>query len=262
LTIAILFLLVFLVLPVVLVFTTAFRDGFGAYGRAISDPVTIASVRLTLFVALCAVPLNTVFGVAAAWTIGKFEFPGRRLFAALLDVPFGVSPVISGLVFVVLLGAHSTLGQWLDARGIKVIFAIPGLVIATMFVTVPYVARELIPLVQSQRSDAEEAALTLGASGWQMFFRVSLPKMRWGLLYGVILCNARAVGEFGAVSVVSGHVRGHTTTIPLAVEMLYNEYEIAAAFSVASLLTLLAFATLVAKSLLEWRAHRRDSTAG
>jgi len=260
--IAVLFLLVFLVLPVVLVFGTAFRDGLGVYRRAITDPFTVAAVRLTLFVALFAVPLNTVFGIAAAWAIGKFEFRGRRLFAAILDVPLGVSPVISGLVFVLLLGANTFLGKWLDAHGLKVIFAIPGLILATTFVTVPYVARELIPLLQSQKSDAEEAALTLGASGWQMFFRVSLPRMRWGLLYGVILCNARAMGEFGAVSVVSGHVRGQTTTIPLAVEMLYNEYEIAAAFAVASLLTLLALGTLAAKSSLEWRSHRRDGRAG
>jgi sulfate transport system permease protein len=253
---AVLFLSVFLVAPLALVFATALRDGFAGYWTAVRDPDAVAAVRLTLLVALAAVPLNTVFGVAAAWAITKFDFPGRRLFTALLDLPFSVSPVISGMVFVLLFGAQGLLGPWLEAHDLKIIFAVPGLVLATTFVTVPFVARELIPLLESQGTDSEEAALTLGASGWQTFLRVSLPKMKWGLLYGVVLCNARSMGEFGAVSVVSGHIRGQTTTIPLNVEMLYNEYKMVDAFAVASLLTLLALLTLAAKSLLEWKAAR------
>lgn len=253
---AVLFLVVFLLAPLTLVFATAFRDGFAGYWRAVIDPDALASVRLTLLVALCAVPLNVLFGVAAAWAITKFEFPGRGLFTALLDLPFSVSPVISGMVFVLLFGAQGFFGPWLEAHDVKIIFAVPGLILATTFVTVPFVARELIPLLESQGNDGEEAALTLGASGWQTFFRVSLPKMKWGLLYGVVLCNARAMGEFGAVSVVSGHIRGQTTTIPLNVEMLYNEYKMVDAFAVASLLTLLALFTLIAKSILEWKAER------
>ena len=254
---AVLFLLVFLVAPLVLVFTTAFRDGFAGYWSAVREPDALASVRLTLLVALTAVPLNVLFGVAAAWAVTKFDFPGRRLFVALLDVPFSVSPVISGMIFVLLFGAQGVFGPWLEAHDLKIIFALPGLILATTFVTVPFVARELIPLLESQGNDGEEAALTLGASGWQTFLRVSLPKMKWGLLYGVVLCNARAMGEFGAVSVVSGHIRGQTTTIPLNVEMLYNEYRMVDAFAVASLLTLLALLTLIAKSVLEWNAEGR-----
>ncbi len=254
---AIAFLLAFLVTPLVLVFATAFREGFSTYAAAVADPVALASVRLTLLTALVVVPMNVVFGVAAAWAIGKFEFPGRRLLTTLIDLPFSVSPVISGMVFVLLFGAQGIYGEWLMERDIKIVFALPGIILATAFVTVPYVARELIPLLESQGSEAEEAALTLGASGWQMFWRVSLPKVKWGLVYGVVLCNARAMGEFGAVSVVSGHIRGQTTTIPLAVEILYNEYQFTAAFAVASLLTLLALVTLVVKSAIEGSSEER-----
>jgi sulfate transport system permease protein len=251
---ALVFLVLFLFLPLVVVFTEALQKGLGVYVAAIREPVALAAIRLTLLVTVLVVPLNAAFGVAAAWAIAKFEFRGKNLLTTLIDLPFSVSPVISGMVFVLLFGAQGLAGPWLLARGIKVIFALPGIVLATLFVTFPLVARELIPLMRSQGNDEEAAALTLGAGGWQTFFRISLPKIKWGLLYGVVLCAARATGEFGAVSVVSGHIRGVTNTIPLHVEILYNEYQFAAAFAVASLLTLLAVLTLVVKGIIEWRA--------
>ena len=254
---ALLFLALFLVAPLLVVFFEAFRKGFGVYLQAVSDPIALAAVKLTLTVALLVVPINLLFGLAAAWLIARFEFRGRGLLLSLIDLPFSVSPVISGMIFVLLFGAQGYLGHWVQRHDLKIIFALPGIVIATIFVTAPLIARELIPLLESQGTDEEEAALTLGARGWQTFLWVSLPKIRWGLLYGVILCNARAMGEFGAVSVVSGHVRGLTNTIPLHVEILYNEYQIAAAFAVASLLTLLALGTLVAKTMVEWKSGRR-----
>jgi sulfate transport system permease protein len=256
-TIALAFLVLFLLAPLAVVFSEALRKGLGAYRAAVTDPIALSAVRLTLLTSAIVVPINVVFGVAAAWLIARFEFRGRGLLITLIDLPFSVSPVIAGMIFVLLFGAHGLLGPWLVRHGVKVIFALPGIVLATLFVTSPLVARELIPLLQAQGSDEEEAALTLGASGWQTFLRVSLPKMRWGLLYGVVLCNARAMGEFGAVSVVSGHVRGVTNTIPLHVEILYNEYQFSAAFGVASLLTLVAVATLVVRSLVEWKSGRR-----
>jgi sulfate transport system permease protein len=251
--VALLFLAGFLVLPLAAVFAQAFEQGWRAYLAALAQPDTTAAVLLTIIVAVLAVPLNTVFGIAAAWAIARFEFPGKRTVITLIDLPFAVSPVVSGLVFVLLFGAQGRFGPWLIDHGYKVIFALPGLVLATLFVTVPFVARELIPLMEAQGADEEEAALSLGASTFAMFWRVTLPKIRWGLLYGVILLNARAIGEFGAVSVVSGHIRGQTNTIPLQVEILYNEYNFAAAFAVASVLTLLAVVTLVLKSLVAWR---------
>lgn len=251
--VAIAFVSVFLLTPLVAVFIEALRNGTDTFLAAITEQDAQAAIWLTLTVAAIAVPLNTIFGLAAAWSIAKFEFRGKSLLITLIDLPFSVSPVISGLVYVLLFGAQGYLGPWLDALGIKVIFTVTGLVLATVFVTFPFVARELIPLMQEQGVSEEEAALTLGASGWQMFWRVTLPNVRWGLLYGVLLCNARAMGEFGAVSVVSGHIRGLTNTMPLHVEILYNEYNFAAAFAVASLLALLAIVTLVLKSLLEWR---------
>ncbi len=253
---ALAFLAFFLFVPLALVFAKALEDGLGAYMAAIREPVALQAVQLTLMTAAIAVPVNLLFGLAAAWAISKFRFPGKNLLITLIDLPFSVSPVISGMIFVLLFGAQGFLGPWLAAHDVKIIFAVPGIVLATMFVTSPMVARELIPLMQSQGNDEEEAALTLGASGLQTFFRVSLPKIRWGLLYGVVLCNARAMGEFGAVSVVSGHVRGLTNTMPLHVEILYNEYQFAAAFAVASLLALLALATLAIKSVIEWRTSR------
>jgi sulfate/thiosulfate transport system permease protein len=253
---ALLFLGLFLFLPLVLVFTKALADGWEAYLAAVKDPIALAAVKLTLLAASIVVPLNLLFGLAAAWAIARFRFRGKGLLITLIDLPFSVSPVISGMIFVLLFGAQGLFGPWLAEHDWKIIFAVPGIVLATLFVTSPMVARELIPLMQSQGSDEEEAALTLGASGWQTFFRVSLPKIRWGLLYGVILCNARAMGEFGAVSVVSGHIRGLTNTLPLHVEILYNEYQFSAAFAAASLLTLLALATLAVKSVIEWRMSR------
>jgi len=247
------FLLFFLFVPLLLVFSQALAKGLEAYWAAIRQPDSAAALRLTLLAAALSVPANVLFGLAAAWAIAKFEFRGKRLLVTLIDLPFSVSPVVSGMIYVLLFGAHGWIGAWLVEHGIKVIFAVPGIVLATTFVTSPLVARELIPLMQSQGSEEEEAALTLGASGWQTFFRVSLPKIRWGLLYGIVLCNARAMGEFGAVSVVSGHIRGETNTLPLQVEILYNEYQFAAAFAVASLLALLALVTLAAKSLIERR---------
>jgi sulfate/thiosulfate transport system permease protein len=251
---AVLFLSLFLVLPLVTVFAQAFARGLDAYFKALLEPDALAAIRLTLLVAVIAVALNVVFGVIAAWAIAKFEFVGKSLLITLIDLPFSVSPVISGLVFVLLFGAQGYFGAYLLEHDIQIIFALPGLVLATLLVTFPFVARELIPLMQEQGTQDEEAAISLGASGLQTFFRVTLPNVKWALLYGVLLCNARAMGEFGAVSVVSGHVRGETTTMPLYVEILYNEYKFAAAFAVASLLALLALVTLIAKALLEQRA--------
>jgi sulfate/thiosulfate transport system permease protein len=252
--VTLLFLGLFVVLPVVAVFTEAFSKGIGGYLEAITEPITRSAIWLTLITAAIAVPLNLVFGVAAAWLIAKYRFWGKNALLTLIDLPFSVSPVISGLIFVLLLGGRGIFGPWLEAHDIKIIFAVPGIVLATTFVTFPFVAREVLPVMQDSGSDEEEQALTLGASGWQILFHVTLPKVRWGLLYGVVLCNARAMGEFGAVSVVSGHIRGETNTIPLHVEILYNEYNMAAAFSVASILTLLALGTLGAKKLIETRS--------
>jgi sulfate transport system permease protein len=250
------YLILIIVLPLVAVLTEAFRNGFDTYVEALSDLDAMAAIRLTLLVAAIAVPLNLVFGVAASWAIAKFEFKGKAFLITLIDLPFSVSPVISGLVYVLLFGSQSLLGPWLKEHGIEVLFAVPGIVLATVFVTFPFVARELIPLMQEQGTSEEEAAITLGANGWQTFFRVTLPNIKWGLLYGVLLCNARAMGEFGAVSVVSGHIRGVTTTMPLHVEILYNEYNLAGAFAVASLLALLALFTLVVRTVLEiWFSH-------
>lgn len=254
--VALAFLALFLFLPLASVVAQALEGGVGLYLKAISEPDALAAIRLTLLTAAIAVPLNTAFGVAAAWAIGKFRFPGRSVLITLIDLPFAVSPVISGLIYVLLFGLHGWLGPWLQAHDLQVIFAVPGIVLATVFVTFPFVARELIPLMEAQGTDEEQAALLLGASGWQTFRRVTLPNVRWGLLYGVILCNARAMGEFGAVSVVSGHIRGVTDTMPLHVEILYNEYNFVAAFAVASLLALLALVTLAAKSFVEWRTRR------
>jgi sulfate/thiosulfate transport system permease protein len=251
--IAVAWLTLFLLLPLAAVFVEALRDGFGAYLAAVVEPDALAAMRLTLLVAAIAVPLNMVFGLAASWAIAKHDFRGKSVLTTLIDLPFSVSPVVSGLVYVLLFGAQGWFGPWLKAHGVEVIFAVPGIVLATVFVTFPFVARELIPLMAEQGTEDEEAALSLGASGWQTFRRVTLPNVRWGLLYGVLLCNARAMGEFGAVSVVSGHIRGLTNTMPLHVEILYNEYNFSAAFAVASLLALLALVTLVLKSLLEWR---------
>src|SRR5450432_32844 len=250
---ALLFLGSFLVLPLLVVFVQALAKGIGVYLTAIADPNAWAAVKLTLIVAAVAVPCNLVFGVAAAWAIAKFEFRGKSTLITLIDLPFAVSPVIAGLVFILLFGSHGWFGGYLRAHDIRVVFAVPGIVLATVFVTFPFIARELIPLMQAQGKDDEETALSLGATGWQTFWRVTLPNIRWGLLYGVLLCNARAMGEFGAVSVVSGHIRGLTNTMPLHVEILYNEYNYTAAFAIASLLALLALLTLAAKSFLEWR---------
>lgn len=253
--IALLFLAGFLLIPLVAVFAEALRKGAGAYWASLGDPDALAAIRLTLLVAAIAVPLNLVFGLAASWALAKFQFRGRSVLITLIDLPFAVSPVISGLVYVLVFGLQGWLGPWLAEHNLKVIFAVPGIVLATLFVTLPFVARELIPLMQEQGADDEQAALTLGASGWQTFWRVTIPNVRWALLYGVILCNARAMGEFGAVSVVSGHIRGYTNTMPLHVEILYNEYNFVAAFAVASLLALLALVTLALKSLLERHTH-------
>ncbi len=246
----------FLLLPLVAVFAEALRKGLETYAAAIVDPETRSAIRLTLTAAAIAVPLNLVFGIAAAWAITKHDFRGKQLLVTLIDLPFSVSPVVAGLIYVLVFGAQGWLGPWLQAHDIKVIFAVPGIVLATIFVTFPFVARELIPLMQAQGRDEEEAAVVLGARGWQVFRRVTLPNIQWGLLYGVILCNARAMGEFGAVSVVSGHIRGQTNTLPLHVEILYNEYQFAGAFAVASLLALLALVTLAIKTFIEWRSAR------
>jgi sulfate transport system permease protein len=250
-----LFLGIFLFLPLLVVFTEAFKKGIAVYLESISEADAAAAIRLTLMAAGIAVPLNLIFGVAAAWAIAKFQFPGKSFLITLIDLPFSVSPVISGLVYVLLFGLQGWLGPWLAERDIKIIFAVPGIVLATLFVTFPFVARELIPLMQSQGSEEEEAARTLGASGWQTFWRVTLPNIKWGLLYGVILCNARAMGEFGAVSVVSGHIRGVTNTIPLHAEILYNEYNSAAAFAMASLLTVLTLVTIALKAFIDWKSQ-------
>lgn len=254
--VAMTFLALFLFVPLAAVFTEALRKGIGVYLKAITDPYALAAVRLTVLAAVIAVPLNLVFGVSAAWAIAKFEFPGKSILITLIDLPFAVSPVVAGLIYVLVFGAQGWLGPWLAAHDIRIIFAVPGIVLATVFVTFPFIARELIPLMQAQGTEEEEAALVLGASGWITFWRVTLPNIKWGLLYGVILCMARAMGEFGAVSVVSGHIRGLTNTLPLHVEILYNEYNFAAAFAVASLLTLLALVMLAAKTLIEWRTRR------
>jgi sulfate transport system permease protein len=251
--IAVVFMAVILLLPLLLVFIEALRKGVPAFFEALAEPDTLSAIRLTLTVAAIAVPLNLVFGVAAAWAIAKFEFRGKAFLTTLIDLPFSISPVISGLVYVLLFGANSVLGPWLKSYGIEILFAIPGIVLATIFVTFPFVARELIPLMQEQGTGDEEAALSLGASGWQTFWHVTLPNIKWGLLYGVLLCNARAMGEFGAVSVVSGHIRGLTETMPLHVEVLYNEYNFVAAFAVSTLLALLALVTLALKTILEIR---------
>lgn len=255
-TVAVLFLTLFLFVPLASVFYEALRKGVSTYWESLVEPDALTAIQLTLTVAAIAVPLNVVFGVAAAWAIAKFDFRGKNLLITLIDLPFSVSPVISGLVYVLLFGAQGWFGPWLEAHDIKILFAVPGIVLATIFVTFPFVARELIPLMQAQGSEEEEAAIVLGATGWQTFRRITLPNIRWGLLYGVILCNARAMGEFGAVSVVSGHIRGLTNTMPLHVEILYNEYNFAAAFAVASLLTLLALVTLAIKTLVEARTAK------
>ena len=250
----------FLVLPLAAVFVEALKAGWTAYWAALKEPDALSAIRLTLLTAAIAVPLNLVFGVAAAWCIAKFEFKGKAFLTTLIDLPFSVSPVVAGLIYVLVFGAQGWLGPWLAEHDIKIILAVPGIVLATVFVTFPFIARELIPLMQAQGSDEEQAAQVLGASGWQTFWHVTLPNIKWGLIYGVILCNARAMGEFGAVSVVSGHIRGQTNPMPLHVEVLYNEYQGQAAFAVASLLALLAIVTLIVKTVVEWR-HEREMKA-
>jgi sulfate transport system permease protein len=257
---ALVFLLLFLVLPLAAVFAEALRKGFGAYLEGLREPDAWSAIKLTLLTAAIAVPLNLVFGVAAAWCIAKYEFRGKAFLTTLVDLPFSVSPVVAGLIYVLMFGAQGWFGPWLAAHDIKIIFAVPGIVLATVFVTFPFIARELIPLMQAQGNEEEQAAIVLGATGWQTFWYVTLPNIKWGLIYGVILCNARAMGEFGAVSVVSGHIRGQTNTMPLHVEILYNEYQSVAAFAVASLLALLALVTLAIKSVVEWR-HEREMEA-
>jgi sulfate/thiosulfate transport system permease protein len=258
--IALAFMVLFLVLPLAAVFSEALRKGADAYLDALKEPDAWSAIRLTLITAAIAVPLNLVFGVAAAWAIAKYEFRGKAVLTTLVDLPFSVSPVVSGLIYVLMFGAQGWFGPWLQAHDIKIIFAVPGIVLATVFVTFPFIARELIPLMQAQGNEEEQAAIVLGATGWQTFWYVTLPNIKWGLIYGVILCNARAMGEFGAVSVVSGHIRGQTNTMPLHVEVLYNEYQSVAAFAVASLLALLALVTLLIKSIVEWR-HERELKA-
>ena len=254
------FMALFLVMPLAAVFTEALRKGWDAYWEALKEPDAWSAIRLTLITAAVAVPLNLVFGVAAAWAVAKFDFKGKSFLITLIDLPFSVSPVVAGLIYVLVFGAQGWLGPWLAEHDIKIVFAVPGIILATIFVTFPFIARELIPLMQAQGSDEEQAAQVLGASGWQTFWYVTLPNIKWGLIYGVILCNARAMGEFGAVSVVSGHIRGQTNTMPLHVEILYNEYQSVAAFAVASLLALLALVTLAIKSVVEWR-HERELKA-
>jgi sulfate transport system permease protein len=253
--VAVAFVGLFIVVPVAAVFGEAFKAGLAAYGRAVVDPIALSAIKLTFLAAGIAVPLNVVFGIAASWAIARFQFPGRSILITVIDLPLAVSPVIAGMVFVLLFGRQGLIGPWLDAHGIKVIFALPGIVLATVFVTFPFVARELIPLMEAQGAEEEEAAIVLGATGWQTFVRVTLPKIKWGLLYGVVLCTARAMGEFGAVSVVSGHIRGRTNTLPLHVEILYNEYEYQAAFAVASLLAILALVSLVARRVIARRVE-------
>ena len=256
---ALIFLGLFLFVPLVAVFAEALRKGIGMYFQSFADPNVWSAIRLTLITAAFCVVFNAAFGIAAAWAIAKFEFVGKNILATLIDLPFAVSPVISGLIFVLLFGAHTRWGNWLIEHNFKIIFGVPGIILATLFVTFPFVARELISLMQSQGTEEEQASLVLGASGWQSFVRVTLPNIKWGLLYGVILCNARAMGEFGAVSVVSGHIRGQTNTIPLHVEILYNEYNFVAAFAMASVLAVLALVTLAAKSFVEWRFQDESS---
>ena len=258
--IALLFLTLFIITPLSLIFSSAFGKGAGNYFKYLTDKNTVAAIRLTLLTAFIAVPLNLVFGVVAAWLVTKYQFWGKKFLLTLIDIPFTVSPVISGLIFVLLFGAQGWFGPWLQEHDIKIIFAVPGIILATIFVTFPFVARELIPLMQAQGTDEENVAITLGANGWQTFWRVTLPNIKWGLLYGVILCNARAMGEFGAVSVVSGHIRGLTNTIPLHVEIIYNEYNVAGAFAVASLLALLGIVTLVIKQWVEWQNRQETLT--
>lgn len=257
-SIMILYLFLFLFIPLITIFTKAFEQGLSVYTAAVTDSDAFAAIRLTVIVTLLVVPLNTIFGVAAAWLITKFRFKGKQLLLSLIELPFAVSPVIAGLVFVLLFSPRGVWGPWLVEHGIKIIFSVPGIVIATVFVTLPFVARELIPTMQSQGTSEEEAALSLGANGWYMFLRVTLPNIKWGLLYGMILCNARAIGEFGAVSVVSGHIRGMTNTMPLHIEILYNEYQFSASFAVASLMSLMALITLIVKSWIEWRTEKRE----
>ncbi|AGE76827.1 sulfate ABC transporter permease subunit CysW [Bacillus cereus] len=257
-TITVLFLSLFLLLPLITIFLKAFERGMDVYIAAITDQEAFSAIRLTLLVALIVVPLNTIFGVAAAWLITKFQFKGKQVLLSLIELPFAVSPVIAGLVFVLLFTPRGALGEWLLEHGVKLIFSVPGIIIATIFVTFPFVARELIPIMQAQGKSEEEAALSLGASGWKMFWRVTLPNIKWGLLYGMILCNARTIGEFGAVSVVSGHVRGITNTMPLHIEILYNEYQFSAAFAVATLMSLIAVCTLIIKNWIEWRMEKRQ----
>jgi sulfate/thiosulfate transport system permease protein len=256
LLISLTFFAAFLLLPLITVFVEALKRGWGVYLAAIVEPDALSAVRLTLIATAIALPLNLFFGVIAAWAIAKFEFRGKQFLITLIDLPFSVSPVIAGLIYVLIFGAQGWFGPWLIENGIRIVFAVPGIVLATVFVTFPFVARELIPLMQAQGKEEEEAAIVLGANGWQTFWHVTLPNIKWGLLYGVILCNARAMGEFGAVSVVSGHIRGLTNTLPLQIEILYNEYQFAAAFAVASLLALLALLTLVLKTFIEWQAAR------
>jgi len=255
-TLALLALGLLIVLPLVAVFVQAFAKGWQAYAAAVKSPDTLSAIYLSLLTVGVAMPLNTVFGIAAAWAVTKFQFKGKNLLVTLIDIPFGVSPVISGLVFVLLFGAQGWFGSWLSDHDIQIVFAVPGIILATTFVTFPFVARELIPLMESQGTDEEEAALVLGASGWQMFRKITLPNIKWGLLYGVVLCTARALGEFGAVSVVSGHIRGETNTLPLHVEILYNEYNYAGAFAVASLLSVIAVISLGLKKLLEYKTGK------
>ena len=260
-SIALTFLALFLVLPLVVVFKEAFTKGIGVYLAAVSEPAALHAIKLTLIAAAIAVPCNLIFGLAAAWAIAKFDFRGKQFVITLIDLPFAVSPVIAGLIYMLLFGRQGFFGGWLGEHDLQIMFAIPGIVLATIFVTFPFIARELIPLMQEQGKEQEEAAITLGASGWKMFWRVTLPSVKWALLYGMILCNARAMGEFGAVSVVSGKIREQTNTLPLHIEILYNEYQFAAAFAVASLLALLALVTLILKSLLEWKAAREHELA-
>ncbi|KON85493.1 sulfate ABC transporter permease [Sporosarcina globispora] len=258
-SIALTFLGLFLILPLVTVFVQAFEKGIAVYLEAITNPEALSAIKLTILVAMIAVPLNALFGIMAAWAITKFQFKGKNLLITLIDLPFAVSPVIAGLIFVLLFGSQGLFGKWLFANDIKIIFAVPGIVLATIFVTLPFIARELIPLMQAQGTSEEEASITLGAGGWKTFWYVTLPNIKWALLYGMILCNARAIGEFGAVSVVSGHIRGLTNTMPLHIEILYGEYQFAAAFAVASLMSLMAIFTLIIKSILEWHGKRQMS---
>lgn len=257
--VALAFLGLFLVVPLVAVFAQALEKGWAAYRAALVEPMALSALKLTLLTAAVAVPLNLLFGVAAAWAVAKFDFPGKNVLVTLIDLPFGVSPVIAGMIFILLFGRQGVLGPLAESLGLKLVFSVPGLVLATLFVTFPFVARELIPLMQAAGTEEEEAARVLGASGFQILWRVTVPNIKWGLLYGVVLCNARAMGEFGAVSVVSGHIRGKTNTLPLHVEILYNEYNFQAAFAVASLLAFLALVTLVAKSIVEWRSAEPDA---